>query len=403
MNTKLVAILMSIIMAVAALVIAVPGASDAGEGDKTDPYYIIGTPSNPAILYQSDTDGLKARMDFNQAAYTLSGNPTFKYSINGTSYNNITVGTETNVNSGGAKVTIDSTSDAGIYELTMKYNNREKTTNLRIEVTLTAEYADKELDLQYYYGANVRSVSSSSGDAGKNQIAADPILKDTTTTPNVEYLKVVKGEVPFIKLWVYNPQDSNKTPIMDTYNFYASGLPEGLAVKVDIATDHEFVITGKVIHSIKADEGKSYASYPIVINAADANGNILTKNFTLRVYLSDVEFFFDVETEDGTDTGEEEDVTKIIKAGTAISVTPRSSDGSLNTNVKVFYTGPNGTQIPISLVGGKYTYTSGPNDSGVVEIIMKNTVGDITVQHKVTTLIVGSIVHSGLDPVVTSS
>ena len=34
---------------------------------------------------------------------------------------------------------------------------------------------------------------------------------------------------------------------------------------------------------------------------------------------------------------------------------------------------------------------------------MQNTVGGTTVQHKVTTLIVGNVVHSGLDPVVTSS
>ncbi len=396
MNSKIVAVLMAIIMAAAALIVAAPGAG-AEEGDETDPYYVIGSHSAPAALYQDDTDGLKARLDFNQVAYTLSGNVKFSYTFDGT-YHNLTIGRETGVNSGGAKLTIAATETPGIYELTLKYASQEKTTDLTIKVELTAQYKDKTTTLEYYYGANVRTISSASGDAGKNQIAVDPV----TTEGSAEYLKVVKGEVPVFKLWVYNPQDANKKAILDTYNFYASGLPAGLAVKVDIATDHEFIITGKVIHSIKADEGKTYATYPVIINAADANGNILTKEVTLRVYLNDVEFTFDVETEDGTST-EDGDVTKIIKAGTDVSGTPRSSDGSLNENVEVFYTGPDGTQVPIALKDGKYTYESEPDDSGVVEIIMKNTVGDITVQHKVTTLIVGSIVHSGLDPVVTSS
>ena len=396
MNSKLVAILMAIIMSVAALIISAPTAG-AEEGDADHPYYLIGSEKASAALYQSDSDGLKARMGFNQAAYTLSGSVKFSYSTGG-AYQNIAIGSQTSVNSGGALVTISSTSDSGVYEFTLKYAAQEKTTKLTIKVEITAEYKTKTTTLDYYYGANVRSIASGHEDTGKDQIAVDPVSKEGSA----EYLKVVKGEVPVFKLWAYNPQDSTRAAILNTYNFYASGLPAGLAVKVDVAADHEFVITGKVIHDIKADEGKNYKSYAVTINAADANGNILSKNITLRVYLNDVEFSYVVETEDGSET-EEDDVTKIIKAGTSISVKPEKSDGSLNPNVKVFYTGPDGTQVPISLVGGKYTYTSGPDDSGVVEIIMKNTVGDVTVQHKVTTLIVGSIVHSGLDPVVTSS
>ena len=395
MNSKIVAILMAVIMAAAALVVSIPGASDAEEGTLDDPYYIIGSPALPATLYQSG-DGLKARMDFNEAAYTVDSIK-FSYIYDGRT-GSITVGTEKTVASNSVKLLITEV-DTGIYEVQVKYN-KEASANIIIKVSITTSYGGEELTLDYYYGVNVRGIATGHEDDGKYQIAVDPVTKKS----GEEYLEVFKGAVPVFAVWVYDPQDSTKAPIKDTYNFYASGLPAGLAVRVntDIELDCEFVITGKVIHSIKVDEGKDYASYPVVINAADANGNILTREVELRVFPSEVEFEFEVETEDGTETYDE-DVTKIIKAGSSISVIPLNTTGGLNTNVDVFYTGPDGDQVPMEVVDGKYTYESNEDDSGVIEIIMKNTVGNVTVQHKVTALIVGSIVHSGLDPVVTSS
>jgi hypothetical protein len=384
MNTKIMAVLMALIMTAAALIASVPGAG-AEEGDADDPYYLIGSASAPAALYQSDSDGLTARMDFNETAYTIKSLK-FSYSV-GSTYQNITVGQETSVNSGDVLVTISSTSDPGVYKLALKYGTHEKSTNLIIKVDITTSYkGSKDLTLSYYYGANVRTIASGHEDTGKDKIAVEELESGKT------YLKVTKDENYKTKLWVYNPQDRNKTPIMDTYNFYATGLPDGLAIKADVAADHEFVIAGKVIHNIKADEGKEYKECDVTIYAADINGNILEpKEVKLRVYLSELEFSYEVITEDGTETFDE-DVTVVIKAGTTITVVPS------NDNVTVI--GPDAGEWDAET----NTYTSSADESGVIEIIMINEdASGAKVQHKVTALIVGEIVHSGLDPVVTSA
>ncbi len=412
MNQKILAIVMALIMAAAALALSIPAKSDGTEGDLDDPMYLVGNADGPALIYEKDKNGnvnppKSFKIDFNQAAYSIKDGVTLSITdMDGKNPVPVTLGTQFNY----GNVTLKFTKEAedGIYTADIGYLS-PGITKMLIKVSFTTYFVDKDLDLDYFYGVHVRSVAGNQddGNVGNDKITVEGdnvIYKGD----QIDYLKVLKGTVPVFILKAYDPTaGDDKKAIMNTYQFYASNLPAGLAVKVDKTDDHEFVITGKAEHSIPMGPD-GYALYKVVINAADANGNMLTPlEVDLRLYISEVDFSFDVTTvgDDGKERTETlyEDTNKVIKAGTSISVKPRNADGSLNDNVYVFYTGSDGKQVPLDLVDGQYVYPSKETDSGVVEIIMQNTVGGTTVQHKVTTLIVGNVVHSGLDPVVTSS
>lgn len=421
MNHKLTAFAMAFIMIAAAVAIAAPSGSEASEGDLNDPYYLIGNADGPALMYEKNSKGVKnppveVKIDFNQAAYSVLDD-TVKLSITDASGKNpvpVTLGEQ--ISYGHVKVKVVQGGESGVYNVSFAYVS-PGITKLLLKVDFSTYFVDKTLDLSYYYGAHMRCISGnqSDGNVGNDKITVEGKegvdIFYNKGSGEIDYLKVLKGTVPEFALKAYDPTSSTgrpETAIMNTYYFYASGLPSGLAVKVDKTADHEFVISGKVDHSLSVDPVKGYVPYKVTINAADANGNMLTPlEVELRLYISDIDFSFDVVTEDGdgkeiTETFNE-DVNKVIKAGTSIAVKPRNADGSLDRDVAVFYTGADGTPKELNFRDGKYYYDSEVTDSGVIEIVMKNTVGGTTIQHKVTALIVGSVVHSGLDPVVTSS
>ncbi|MBO4797424.1 MAG: hypothetical protein J5494_01430, partial [Candidatus Methanomethylophilaceae archaeon] len=205
-----------------------------------------------------------------------------------------------------------------------------------------------------------------------------------------------------------------------TYSFYASGLPSGLGVRVVNGDGYEFAITGKAEYNIDIDEELGYALYPLTITAVDLDGNILEPpvNINLRVYYSESDFSYEVveldpsgeEIPDQDHTPVHGDSSKIIKGGDSIQIKTLKTDGETsNPGVKAYVQiiDDEGKAVEKELdkdKDGNYVYGSEADDSGVVEIYLKGpAVGSTQITHKLTVLVVGEVVHSGLDPRVTSS
>ena len=104
------------------------------------------------------------------------------------------------------------------------------------------------------------------------------------------------------------------------------------------------------------------------------------------------------------------DSSKIVKGGDSIQIKTLKTDGETsNPDVKAYVQTINdeGKAVEKELdkdKNGNYVYSSEADDSGVVEIYLKGpAVGSTQITHKLTVLVVGEVVHSGLDPRVTSS
>ncbi len=401
MNGKILAVFMSLIMVASAVAICVPATSEATEtGTADNPYYIVGNSVTPAVLHKGSP--FNAKIDFNEAAYDLDGDVAFKVSFNDGDYSAIKLGKAVNNTSGSYKVTISETSSVGVYDVKFEFvKSMETAVKTMIEIDLTTIFNGETLTLNYYYAANI----STNDSASDNGVITLESLDTDTAQINGDVVSVYKGLIPEIDVELsYNSKVVDKS----LYSVYASGLPAGLSVKVN-TTDGKanWIITGKADSSIVIDEDKGYNDYAVVINTVDNGGNINTKSVTFRLYPSAIEFSYGIVNDDGDVETYNEDTTRVIKAGESIELKTLDPTGKSNVNVsKVYYTA-NGEmeQLQYDSSTKSYTYTSDSDDTGVIEIVMENEdeSGVYKVQHKVTVLIVGEIVHSGLNPVVTSS
>ncbi len=401
MNGKILAVFMSLIMVASAAALCVPATSEATEtGTADNPYYIVGNSVAPAVLHKGNS--FTPTIDFNEAAYDLDGDVKFKVSFNGGDYSDITLGKAVKNTLGSYSVTITDTSNVGVYKVEFKFlKNNDTAVKTMIEIDLTTIFNGETLTLNYYYAANI-STSSTAGDGGEIVLTN---LDETTARMEGDIVKVYKGLIPEVDVKLtYDGKDVDKS----LYSVYASGLPAGLSVKVN-TTDGKanWIITGKADSSIVIDETKGYNEYPVTINTVDNGGNINTKNVTFWLYPSDVEFSYGIVDDDGNVEVKNEDTTMVIKAGESIDLKTLDPTGSNPVNVsKVYYTADGEMKdLTYDSTTKTYTYTSDSDDTGVIEIVMENQDEGktYTVQHKVTVLIVGEIVHSGLNPVVTSS
>ncbi len=401
MNGKIAAVFMSLIMVVSAVALCVPATSEATEtGSADNPYYIVGNSVTPAVLHKGTP--FTAKIDFNEAAYDLDEDVAFKVSFNDGDYSAITLGKAVKNTSGSYKVTIEETSSVGVYDVKFEFvKSLETAVKTVIEIDLTTIFNGETLTLNYYYAANI-STNDSASDSGVITLES---LDDSTAQIKDDIVSVYKGLIPEIDVELsYNSKVVDKS----LYSVYASGLPAGLSVKVN-TTDGKanWIITGKVDSSIAIDAEKGYNDYAVVINTVDNGGNINTKSVTFRLYPSAIEFSYGIVNDDGDVETYDEDTTRVIKAGESIELKTLDPTGSSNVTVsKVYYTA-NGEmeELQYDSSSKSYTYTSDSDDTGVIEIVMENEdeSGVYKVQHKVTVLIVGEIVHSGLNPVVTSS
>ncbi len=430
MNGKILAVFMALVMVGAAVAVCVPATSDATEtGTESNPYYLKGNATQPAIL-QKGNKTLEASIDFNEAAYDLAEAKGISFAL---SFNdktktvkNVELGTEYENKVYGITITKDA-SHVGIYKVTFALNDTVnssyigKAVETKIKIDLTTAFNGVELTLNYYYAANIISYDSgeSGGGGGGGDDPTDLTYRINLTSDNTDIttkevsgknvpdiVKVLKGVIPEVNVdLLYNEKALSK----DTYTVYASGLPGGLSVKVSPVNGvPSWVITGKVDSSIEIDSKTGYFEKLVTIHAVDNSGNITTlKDVKFRVYSSGAEFDYKIINEDpdnpdppiSTTTVSGKDYTQVIMAGTSVKIQPMSPDNGDAKKVAKVYSDKG--EIP--LVDGYYVYESEETDNGVVEIIMENSDGTYTVQHKVTVLVVGEIVHAGLNPVVTSS
>ncbi len=401
MNGKIAAVFMSLIMVVSAVALCVPATSEASEtGSADNPYYIVGNSVTPAVLHKGTP--FNAKIDFNEAAYDLDGDVAFKVSFNGGDYSAITLGKAVKNTLGSYKVTISETSSVGVYDVKFEFVSEvDAAVKTMIEIDLTTIFNGETLTLNYYYAANISTSSSASN---KGVITLESLDTNTAQLEG-DIVKVYKGLIPKIDVELsYNSKVVDKS----LYSVYASGLPAGLSVKVNTTDGKaDWIITGKADSSIVIDEEKGYNDYAVVINTVDNGGNINTKSVTFRLYPSAIEFNYGIVDEDGNVEVHNEDVTKVIKAGESIDLRTLDPTGTQSVTVtKVYYTSDGEMkEISYDSSTGNYTYTSDADDTGVIEIVMENEDQSrvYKVQHKVTVLVVGEIVHSGLNPVVTSS
>ncbi len=382
MNKKMMAMIMSALMVMAAFVIVVAAPSDAatGTGTETDPKYIFGTDAEPVIAY--DGDVLRASIKFNRQAFTPDTGGAG--AIVHFSYEYLS-GTETNPYANGKLEVSAEVSTTGMGYVTID-TSAPFTAKGKFVLTITETVQQPDgssfnLPAQkFYYAINVdvRTYGEIELWEGSTELGKD----------GGEYKKVFDFEK--------SVDITAKTTSGSVLKYYATGLPKGISMRVD---GH--------IGGIISNDSSSVTGQEATIYAVSESGNV--KSILLKYDIStkpDTGGDFTMKVDkDGTGT------YSTVNDGGYIAIESKdipklqleAKTGYTMTNAKVI--GYDGQEIAYNT--DHYDITNGGTGTFVVKVSadFQKTGGPTKVTHVTKTFtvyVVGKIVDADLDPAVIS-
>lgn len=385
MNKKMMAMIMSALMVMAAFVIVVAAPSDAatGTGTETDPKYIIGTETTPVVVYNGEE--LKATIEFNRSAFTDSAVVSYGYEK--------IDGIENPLDTG--EIEIDSsveTTGKGFVKVVTNFTpyTAHGMIIVKVQDTVTVPGVTDPVPLplqKFYYAVNIDVRSSDTINLAEDggALVWDDTNKIYTDTFNFE--KDVKITA--------SAKDAAGGTSAVAYKYYATNLPTGLSMKVDGK------IGGKISNTYTGGQTGDATVYGV-----SPTGTIIktTLRWTIGT-LPAVGDFTMKATKD--DTGATKDLVDddyiAIETGfeSVLTITPNTGFTAVQTKV-LGYGG-----LEITETGGTYKITNDGTGTFQVKVSvdLKNTTEPsrtTTVTKTFTVYVVGKIVDADLDPAVVS-
>lgn len=405
MNSKAIAILVAIAMAVVAIAAGL-GSSQAAEhgADETDPVWIVGDKTTAYILKKGETvhvgDSTLPQIDFNMKAFD-NPSATFKVASTATAATGeidtymwpyagdelqpLTIAEDTPSGDGKYNVTITAnTTDAADGEFFYYFKVDVKRTDV--------DFGD--LTQSIYYAAHVKItddelknsvILSTSKTAPEN---TDSKIKDVVVE-NVEYQSLeftrdVSYEGVYAMVKSVTVKDNVETtvpgyPNNSNFDFYAKGLPSGIAMKLDGQ------IAGKVSASVTPVEKQSFSVYAV------------NKQTGVGIYLGD--FKYSVVNGDGFEYTVDETTYTSSQAGYLVMLNTETKEISLSEEGVTATITKGSEKTPVTVTNNKITISGLGDYTGIIQVQM--TKGTNTAILHV--MVVGPLVHSGLLPTATSS
>ena len=414
MNTKLSAVIMASVMLVVAFAAALTPSteSDAAIGTIDNPQYIIGTES---VAYYLSGDSVTTKVSMNAKAFD---GPTFTAQAYRYSTSEFTVNTETGVPNGtivtdgnfqftadniSGNHTIqfikDSTSFTPgwfLIEVTLE----DKVTNFNPYTTTTGTIDYKPVTLKYYYAANIETTETT-----LKVVLVDASNNELTETNDAN--EVVKKNLVFKKDKDYTGtfakvKIGNDYLGADEYDFYESNLPDG----IDMKSNGE--IAGKIISSAALSKNNEFTVYAINKNTGKT---ILSDVFKYDVAESDNSDYFKYKIGDSDAKLYSVVGYSAIKNTDKLTVTILDVEGEPITETTGFTAaysadGSTLTSITPAVVSGNLTVTlpAMSEYTGIVQLQITKTIsGGSAYTAVIHVMLVGPLVHSGLEPTVTSA
>ncbi|MBR7005510.1 MAG: hypothetical protein IKH98_01070 [Candidatus Methanomethylophilaceae archaeon] len=403
MKEKVLAALMSTIMVMAALAVIVPVQAE----NPTPATVLIHDPAGEnTALAIGIGNTITTKIDFNYKAYDAIKVGTTDY-VNAKIGNSslITNGVGTTVNLTDIKVTAAATSDPSIYTLTVEgaaetasdaATMRLITLTVRDTVTFVGSNPaiTDYVDLEYIYGINVKVGSAD---------APTVIVKEGTTTHtgSGDSFTFYKGQDygnAFAKVKIGSTEYES-----DKYDFYATGLPSGIYMK---STGE---IAGKLSSDVPVSEsGTDPTKFTVyAVNKASVSKTILKCEFvyTVDIDTSDAFTYQIVGNDDNPVSYSIVGYTAIKNTdGLTIKVFKANSQAIPSANYSKYKMTYYAAAIPTTVTGltdGAFTIAANTfaNDTGIVQINITDGKYNATIH----VMVVGPLVHSGLDPAVQSA
>lgn len=376
MNKKMMAMIMSALMVMAAFVIVVAAPSDAatGTGTETNPKYIIGTDAKAVVAY--DGDVVRASIEFNRSAFTNTALVTYKYQkIDGvedpTDDGKIEIDTSVTT-TGKGYVTVNTTTPFTAHGMII----------IKVQETVTVPGQTDPVALpeqKFYYAVNVdvRTFGDITLWEGSTELGKDGGL----------YKKVFN--------FVESVDITTKMSTGGDFKYYATDLPKGISMRVD---GH---IGGKISNELSEITGQE-----ATIFAVSDSGKIVS--IKLKYDISEKpdmggDFTMKVD-KDGTGYLTVNNGGYItIESGDVPKLQLEAKAGYTMANAKVI--GYDGQEIAYNI--DHYDITNGGTGTFVVKVSadFQKTGGPTKVTHVTKTFtvyVVGKIVDADLDPAVVS-
>ncbi len=315
-------------------------------------------------------------------------------------------------------ITIDSSSsDKGIYKVKFEPTTKGDAQKYLFIVQLRDVPDDKadnkygQVDLFYYYGAHIQVVESDKDvftpvvrlyeDDEHETLVSAPTDPDTQE-PGKQTIEIPQ-EVAFKDVYAFLQTTEGDSPVIINaeHDFYAEGLPLGIAMKTD------GVIGGKVAASVPADTEGTFTVY--AVNKENGVG-IWSGEFAYKIVPADDSFTYDTGDGEGP-VSYSVPGYRVMKNTDTLEITLKEIDGSQITDnefdaeysLNATEDGK-GVYTEIGVTDGKVSIDGLENYTGVLQVhITKNNDGVSTYTAIIHVLVVGPVVHSGLAPAVTSA
>ncbi len=410
MNAKISAIMMASIMVLVGFA-AFFAPSDAADPTGTgttydDPVVLVGDCSTTDhVPYVLSDATLTVKADMNPSAFD---NPTFTYAYyyNENTWPNPaeTNATATDAPVAATGVAVATTTTTGSDDITFTKASLNGDGYYLIQVTVEDDLGTLfgDVTLYFNYGAYI-DVANTAPAVILNSTDTVTVTADSTTiiSPSTA-IEIQRGAeynaYPFVQVG-----DSSNISYKeaDGYDFYASGLPTGIAMTANA------VISGKLSYTSALGDTGSFTVYAVSLTG----GTIYSQTYNYKVIGDKNAFEYDLGANGTKKVYSETDYASILNTGD-ITVKLYDADESAitATDYKAYYS--------LDAANGAYkeaTVSVDSNDStGKTGIFTINGLGDYTgiIQIKVVkgdytaimhVMVVGPVVHSGLAPAVFSA
>ena len=449
MNNKLIAILMAAVMMIAAMVI---GTSNSAQGDEagdspTNPVWLVGSENGYYLVKEGDTIAYPAKDATSTPIYP-------QININESAFDNAVVSigvaqlADIKVVQDTEFVTLfgaDAADDDGIdaVDITItkdkdgKYSVQIEAVEaedepvayyylFQVSVTRTGgNFAD--LTQPIYYAAYIKVLDENTVINGDDPDSRSVFLSNvgddrstyipynngnTDADADTTYLKIVQDEVVDAYVFVQLVADSTGGAadgeyIWADYDFYAVGLPLGVAMKLDGE------ISGKVAASVSTNSTpKDFTVFAVDKNSGHG---IYSGEFKYCVLPADDSFQYIIDDENADEPVSYSWATpgyKVVKNDEEFTVTVQNPDGTAATDdISVWISLDDNDLKNIDEVEGA-TFEDGVitigdkvlNDyTGIIQIQIVKATDTANYTAIIHVLVVGPVVHSGLMPAVTSN
>ena len=380
MKEKIVATLMASIMVVVALAAFVAPAQAADPpaiGTIDNPQYVIGSADEPYVI---GADGVTTELSMNAKAFD---GPAFTGKFYRNSSSSMSTNGETTT---GCVFTPDNTDGVHTVEFTSDADEGYYLIEVKLTDTIGTPY-NSSVDLYYYYAANISKTNAkvvltqTSGNV-TSEVTSITFEKDENFTGTFAKVKVGNGTY-------LGP---------DKYDFYETNLPDGIAMK----TNGE--IAGKIISSATNTTNQDFTVYAV----NKTTGKVILASTGLKYSVtggsSDSDAFKYKIGTDGTATQYSTPGYSAIKNSDTLVVELLNADAAYTFKAQ-YSAGGSFTTITPATAGGKTTVTlpALSNYTGIVQLQITKTKAGESFTATIHVMLVGPLVHSGLDPAVTSA